>query len=194
MRLGLETTVMVILQECDHRVSQIAGANIGDFMPVITEKPTTASRARGTLAQAAPEAADDDAMNRRTALLTSSLLSALVLIPALRVEAKGPKHKNHPHKGDGHPGGGPPGHARKYKYKVRKAPPDHRTEPPRPAAPSARHVWVPGYWSWNSTKHVWVAGLWSLPPQPNVAWVEPKWVNESGAWLFFEGSWSLSIR
>ena len=136
--------------------------------------------------------ADNAGMNRRFVL--SCLCVAVGLLATVAAEAKG--QKQHKQKGGGHGrghGGAPPGHARKMKYKVSVAPPQPRVEP-KPVAPSARHTWIPGYWNWTGQNHVWVTGAWNLPPQQNVAWVEPQWVNEGGAWLFFEGQWSLSIR
>ena len=132
-------------------------------------------------------------MYRRCVLQNLVSISALVLLPLSAAHAKGPKNKDKPHKDGGKRGRMPPGHARKEKYRVAVAPPKHVVER-RPEAPSPRHVWVPGYWTWTVDRHVWVSGMWSMPPQQNVAWVEPQWVNESGAWLFFEGQWSLTVR
>src|SRR6478672_7023287 len=50
--------------------------------------------------------------------------------------------------------------------RVRVAPPAARVEV-RVAAPSPRHVWIPGYWEWQGGRHVWIVGRWELPPAPN---------------------------
>ena len=128
-------------------------------------------------------------MYRRSVLQHLVSAFTLVLLPLSAAQAKGPKNKDKPAKNKRMP----PGHARKEKYRVAVAPPKPVAEP-RPEAPSPRHVWVPGYWSWSNERHIWVSGMWSMPPQQNVVWVQPQWVNESGSWLFFEGQWSLSIR
>jgi YXWGXW repeat-containing protein len=72
--------------------------------------------------------------------------------------------------------------------RVHVAPPVARTEV-RVAAPSPRHVWVPGYWAWRGSRHVWVSGRWRLPPGPTRVWVEPRWVSEGGQWVFYDGYW-----
>lgn len=73
--------------------------------------------------------------------------------------------------------------------RVRVAPPVVRTEV-RVAAPSGRHVWVPGYWGWQGGRHVWYGGRWQLPPVEGQVWVEPRWANEGGEWVFYNGYWS----
>ncbi|MDX2018768.1 MAG: YXWGXW repeat-containing protein [Deltaproteobacteria bacterium] len=132
-------------------------------------------------------------MDRRRVLQSLVSTCALIALPVSRVSAGGPKHKQKPHKGGGPKGGTPPGQARKAKYKVEVAPPAPVVER-RPEAPSPRHIWVPGYWAWTNDRHVWVSGMWSMPPEQNVVWVAPQWVNETGSWLFFEGQWSVRLR
>jgi hypothetical protein len=72
--------------------------------------------------------------------------------------------------------------------RVHVAPPVVRTEV-RVRAPSTRHVWVPGYWNWQRGRHVWTGGRWRLPPTRGQIWVEPRWVNEGGDWVFYNGYW-----
>lgn len=72
--------------------------------------------------------------------------------------------------------------------RIRTAPPVIRTEV-RTRAPSPRHVWVPGYWNWRGGRHVWTGGRWRLPPTRGLAWIEPRWVNEGGEWVFYDGYW-----
>lgn len=68
------------------------------------------------------------------------------------------------------------------------APPPPRVEIV-PAAPSPRHVWIPGHWGWNGTKHVWVGGYHDLPPHRSYRWVPAAWLNEGGTWVFHQGHW-----
>jgi hypothetical protein len=91
----------------------------------------------------------------------------------------------------GRDGYGPPpgrGWRRRRWEHVRYAPPPVRVEV-RPAAPSPRHYWVPGYWAWRGNTHVWNAGYWARPPSAGVVWVEPRWVQDNGEWYFEDGEW-----
>ncbi|PSM30804.1 hypothetical protein BVG81_008640, partial [Haliangium sp. UPWRP_2] len=72
--------------------------------------------------------------------------------------------------------------------RIRVAPPAPRVEV-RAVAPSPRHVWIPGYWQWGGQQHVWVAGRYDLPPATGQVWVEERWVNEGGQWVFYQGHW-----
>jgi hypothetical protein len=69
------------------------------------------------------------------------------------------------------------------------APPAVRSEV-RVVAPSPRHTWIPGYWGWRRGRHYWIAGRWTLPPAAGRIWIEPRWVNEAGVWVFYDGYWS----
>lgn len=73
-------------------------------------------------------------------------------------------------------------------FETTQAPPplQHETHG---APPGAGEVWVPGFWGWNGARHVWNGGHWSAPPQPGLAWEEPKWENKGGNWRFEEGRW-----
>lgn len=72
--------------------------------------------------------------------------------------------------------------------RVNLAPPPVRVEV-RPVAPSARHTWIAGHWTWRGNQHVWSPGAWMLPPNQGWVWEPARWVNENGAWVFFEGHW-----
>jgi len=69
------------------------------------------------------------------------------------------------------------------------------TAPPPPrrevvvVRPSARHVWIAGYWAGRDGRHVWVPGHWVLPPRERAVWVEPRWEHRGNGYVFIEGSW-----
>jgi len=72
------------------------------------------------------------------------------------------------------------------------APPPARHEI-RPARPSVRHVWVPGYWAPRNGTVIWVSGQWQLPPAPGYVWDPAHWEEQpDGSWLFFEGHWDTT--
>jgi len=56
-------------------------------------------------------------------------------------------------------------------------------------APSARHVWIPGYHAWKGGRYVWIPGHWMIPPRPGVVWVAPRWVHRGGGYVFVAGFW-----
>src|SRR5947209_2264469 len=69
--------------------------------------------------------------------------------------------------------------------RVGVAPPPARVEV-RPMAPSREHVWIPGHWAWRSGAHVWIGGHYALPPGAGYHYVQARWVNEGGQWIFYE--------
>lgn len=73
-------------------------------------------------------------------------------------------------------------------FRIRVAPPAPRFES-MPVAPSARHVWVKGYWGWDGRGHVWVPGRWELPPQASARWIEGRWVQSGVEWVWEGGRW-----
>ena len=71
-----------------------------------------------------------------------------------------------------------------------------RISPPPPlnaqivgVAPGPRHVWIPGYQSWNGRAYVWVPGRWIVPPRAGVVWIPPRWVPRRGGYVFVPGYW-----
>lgn len=71
------------------------------------------------------------------------------------------------------------------------------TEPPPPPVreivverPSVAHVWVSGYWAWQSGRHVWVPGHWEKPPRPRAVWIPPRWEHRGNGYVIIEGYWS----
>lgn len=71
---------------------------------------------------------------------------------------------------------------------VMQAPPVAQQEVPSPR-PSADHVWVPGYWTWQNNQYQWLSGRWEIPPRVGAVWVPPRWQPEGGSWRFYEGYW-----
>ena len=57
--------------------------------------------------------------------------------------------------------------------------------------PSARHIWVPGYWHWREEGKAWgwVAGAWALPPHLHATWVGPRYERRGGEWIYSSGHW-----
>jgi hypothetical protein len=55
--------------------------------------------------------------------------------------------------------------------------------------PSAAHVWINGYWSWDGHRHVWVAGRWVMPPRANQVWVEGRWERRGNGHVWIAGYW-----
>ena len=60
---------------------------------------------------------------------------------------------------------------------------------PIPVAPSPRHQWIAGYWSWHDGRQVWVAGHWATPPAYGYVWEPARWDQVNGAWMFYDGHW-----
>lgn len=70
---------------------------------------------------------------------------------------------------------------------VREAPPPDREEV-IVEAPSPRHVWVKGYWTWHDG-WVWQPGHWSLPPYGGAQWVPGHWRQRPYGWVWVSGHW-----
>lgn len=85
----------------------------------------------------------------------------------------------------------PPGHRRApVEFVVIKAPPPLRIET-IPARPHASHIWVAGYWHWESNAYVWVPGAWIAPPEPRAVWVPPRLEQRGGVSVYVSGFWRL---
>ncbi len=70
---------------------------------------------------------------------------------------------------------------------VRERPPALRREI-RGIAPSPRHIWIAGNWTWSG-RWVWTPGRWMLPPRERAPWVAGHWVVVQGGWSWVEGKW-----
>src|SRR5262245_10650910 len=55
-------------------------------------------------------------------------------------------------------------------------------------APSPLHVWIPGYWWWDS-RWIWVDGCWKVPPNPKHIWLTGRWERRDGRWIWTRGRW-----
>ena len=71
-----------------------------------------------------------------------------------------------------------------------------RTEPPPPVTvavighpPTARHIWVPGYYKGVSGRYVWVPGKWMIPPRPGAVWVPAIWRQGPNGYTYVAGHW-----
>lgn len=73
-------------------------------------------------------------------------------------------------------------------WRVRVAPPAPVVEV-IPAAPSPRHVWVPGYHRWNRGRHVWVPGVYVVPRPGYRRWEPHRWEQRGGEYHFVPGGW-----
>ena len=71
---------------------------------------------------------------------------------------------------------------------VREAPPAvivERRSPP----PSREHLWIEGYWHWNSRQYVWQAGHWDRPPREHFVWVAPRYERHEQGYRYTPGQW-----
>lgn len=85
----------------------------------------------------------------------------------------------------------PPGHRRApVEVIVVQAPPALRIEVIS-TRPSATHVWVTGYWVWESSAYMWAPGVWVLPPEPAAVWVAPRYEERSGVHVSISGFWKI---
>ena len=75
-------------------------------------------------------------------------------------------------------------------YVVMQAPPAPQAPQAIPARPSAQHVWIDGYWTWQNNRYEWMAGHWELPPSSSAKWEYPHYASEGGAYRFYEGRWN----
>ncbi len=71
---------------------------------------------------------------------------------------------------------------------VMQAPPAAQQEVPA-ARPTRDHVWVSGYWTWQTNRYEWRAGRWEIPPRVGAVFVPPRWQPEGASWRFYEGYW-----
>jgi hypothetical protein len=62
----------------------------------------------------------------------------------------------------------------------------------KPAQPSDKNHWVPGYWEWDG-HWLWISGYWTSLPDPNAEWVAGHWAeNSNGGWRWISGHWKVT--
>ncbi|MDO8544551.1 MAG: hypothetical protein Q7S40_29265 [Opitutaceae bacterium] len=85
----------------------------------------------------------------------------------------------------------PPGHRRApVEVVVTQAPPPLRVEV-MSARPSATHVWIAGFWTWEASRYLWTPSVWTLPPEPAAVWVQPRYEPRTGINVYISGYWRL---
>jgi hypothetical protein len=57
-------------------------------------------------------------------------------------------------------------------------------------APSSRHVWMPGYYSYNRGNYVFVNGSYGIPPRGKTSYVQGNWHNTSRGYKRDKGHWN----
>jgi hypothetical protein len=68
------------------------------------------------------------------------------------------------------------------------------SEPPepvyeeRPRAPSAAHLWTPGFWDWGGARWIWRAGMWRMRPTGRV-YVPPHYEVVGGRVVYVRPFW-----
>ena len=68
-------------------------------------------------------------------------------------------------------------------------------EPPPPqhevigVAPTPRHVWTEGYWSYHEGKWMWMPGRWEVRPRRGAIWVAGHWDRTPRGWVWRRGHW-----
>jgi len=68
------------------------------------------------------------------------------------------------------------------------APPPPRVEV-IPVAPSRDHIWIPGYWHWESNQHRWMEGHWE-ERREHEHWVPHRWERDDhDQWRLNGGYW-----
>jgi hypothetical protein len=58
-----------------------------------------------------------------------------------------------------------------------------------PAAPSAVHVWIGGFYSWHEGHYLWVKGHYEVPPHGHHEWEHDRWEKDEHGWRHQEGHW-----
>ena len=58
----------------------------------------------------------------------------------------------------------------------------------RPLAPSPRHIWIDGGWSYRGRGYVWTDGYWVVP-RHGMVWIAGSWRHRRGGWEWVPGHW-----
>jgi hypothetical protein len=57
-------------------------------------------------------------------------------------------------------------------------------------SPSPRHVWMPGYYSYNRGNYVFVNGSYRIPPRGKTSYTQGNWRNTSKGYKRDKGHWN----
>lgn len=57
------------------------------------------------------------------------------------------------------------------------------------AAPSSRHVWMPGYYSYNRGNYVFINGSYGIPPRGRTSYTQGSWQNTPRGYKRGRGHW-----
>ena len=74
-------------------------------------------------------------------------------------------------------------------YIVATAPPVYPTEV-IVVAPSPRHVWVPGYYTYTRGNYVFVYGYYSVPPRGKTVYIQGQWQKTPKGYKRGRGHWN----
>ncbi|WP_460996034.1 hypothetical protein [Spirosoma harenae] len=69
-----------------------------------------------------------------------------------------------------------------------QGPPTQRVEV-IPAAPSGRHVWIPGHYVRRGRNYRWVGGHYQVAPNRYTAWSPGHWQQSRRGPVWVEGHW-----
>lgn len=58
-----------------------------------------------------------------------------------------------------------------------------------PAAPSARHIWIPGHYVRRGRNYVWVNGFYKVAPPRYNTWAAGHWQQTRRGPVWVEGHW-----
>jgi hypothetical protein len=78
-------------------------------------------------------------------------------------------------------------------YTVSSLPPEPLYEQ-MTGSPGYGHVWIDGYWHWNSYEWVWVSGRWVREQGAQYVYVQPYYDYANGAYVYTPGYWSSRDR
>jgi len=57
-------------------------------------------------------------------------------------------------------------------------------------APSPRHVWMPGYYSYDRGNYVFINGSYRVPPRGRTSYVQGNWQHTSKGYKRNKGHWN----
>jgi hypothetical protein len=81
-------------------------------------------------------------------------------------------------------------HAPSSAVAVSGPPPDPMQENRPPTPPSARAIWVAGYWHWTGMQYTWIPGHWEQAPPPGARWRAPHYSLRDGTYFYEPGGWT----